>query len=200
MTYDYVNKCLWVIRGNNGSTVLKLRLSDGKILGTFLVGVVAYDVIFDGTYIWVTDHAYGYLYVLNASDGSPAGKPFQQTPIPVGGSPSVLAYDGTYIWVADDANNNLYVLRAVDGSLAVQPFSVGVNPSALCFDGTNVWLANEGDPHSGSGGGLTVMRMNNGAVEILIPQFAVGKGPTGLAFDGTDMWVSNTIDGTVTKL
>ena len=35
MTYDYVNKCLWVICGNDGTSVSKLRLSDGKIRASF---------------------------------------------------------------------------------------------------------------------------------------------------------------------
>ncbi len=201
MTYDYVNKCLWVICGNDGTSVFKLRLSDGKILGQFPAGEVAFDVIFDGTHVWVTDRPEGNLYVLNASDGSPAGEPFQQNPIPVGEGAAVLGYDGTYIWVANNLSNTLSVLRAADGSQVVKPFPVGVNPTVLCFDGTNIWLANSGDSHNNySGGGLTVMRMNNGAVEVMVPHFTVGKGPMGLTFDGTDMWVSNYADGTVTKL
>ena len=68
------------------------------------------------------------------------------------------------------------MLRAADGSQVVKPFPVGVNPTVLCFDGTNIWLANSGDSHNNySGGGLTVMRMNNGAVEVWSRTLLWGK-------------------------
>ena len=37
------------------ATVTTLRASDGKVLGTFLVGIVPNAVAFDGANIWVTD-------------------------------------------------------------------------------------------------------------------------------------------------
>jgi len=44
---------IWV--ANGGSTVTKLRASDGAVLGTFSVGKFPIGVAFDGTNIWVAN-------------------------------------------------------------------------------------------------------------------------------------------------
>jgi DNA-binding beta-propeller fold protein YncE len=63
---------IWVTQYNSG-TVIKLRASDGKELGSFAVGPRPGAVLFDGTNIWVANRDSGSVTKLRASDGSVLG-------------------------------------------------------------------------------------------------------------------------------
>jgi DNA-binding beta-propeller fold protein YncE len=63
---------IWVTEYNAG-TVIKLRTSDGKQLGSFAVGPRPGAVLFDGTNIWVANREGGSVTKLRANDGTVLG-------------------------------------------------------------------------------------------------------------------------------
>jgi outer membrane protein assembly factor BamB len=63
---------IWVTEYNAG-TVIKLRTSDGKQLGSFAVGPRPGGVLFDGTNIWVANREGGSVTKLRANDGTVLG-------------------------------------------------------------------------------------------------------------------------------
>jgi DNA-binding beta-propeller fold protein YncE len=88
IAFDGAN--MWVANRPDG-TVIKLRASDGKLLGTFPAADGPYGVAFDGTYIWVTGDLY--TRVLRASDGVEVWARELQT--------TGVAFDGAYVWIAE---------------------------------------------------------------------------------------------------
>ena len=80
---------------------MKLRRTDGAVLGTYAVGNVPRSVTFDGQNIWVSNAYSGDVTKLRPSDGSLLGT------YPVGSFPEYLAFDGVNVWVANGGSNNV---------------------------------------------------------------------------------------------
>jgi DNA-binding beta-propeller fold protein YncE len=78
-------------RSNN---VVKVRTSDGAILGTFAVGTNPIAVAYDGANVWVANINSNNVTKLNGSTGALIGT------FTIGTQPAGLAFDGTNIWVA----------------------------------------------------------------------------------------------------
>jgi DNA-binding beta-propeller fold protein YncE len=70
MAYDGTN--MWVIN-QSGSSVTKLRGSDGANLGTFAVGYNPVGIAFDGANMWVANYYGSTVSKLRASDGALLG-------------------------------------------------------------------------------------------------------------------------------
>src|ERR1700674_1205195 len=68
MPFDGAN--IWVA---SGSSVVKLRASDGTSQNTFSVGTQAEGVAFDGTNIWVANFGSNSVTELRARDGTTVG-------------------------------------------------------------------------------------------------------------------------------
>jgi Collagen triple helix repeat (20 copies) len=85
---------IWVAN-HGGSSVTKLRASDGANLGTFPLGSTPNGVAFDGANIWVTNVYSNNVMKLRASDGANLGA------FTVGDLPQNVAFDGVNIWVAN---------------------------------------------------------------------------------------------------
>jgi DNA-binding beta-propeller fold protein YncE len=110
--YDGTN--LWVAEGTGVdiggiappgiSSVLKMRPADGAILGTYTVGHLARDMVFDGTSIWVCNSNDNTVSRLRAADVALLGT------YPTGAQPRGITYDGVKIWVANSAQNTLTVI------------------------------------------------------------------------------------------
>jgi len=90
IAFDGAN--MW-IANLGGSSVTKLRASDGAVLGTFGTPPSPYGVAFDGADIWVTGAPD--MYELRASDGAILGL-FS----PPRTNTTGVAFDGANIWVA----------------------------------------------------------------------------------------------------
>jgi sugar lactone lactonase YvrE len=161
---------IWVTN-SQGPSITKLRASDGKLLGTFAdPGGYPGGIIFDGTYIWVSN--------TNATvtrfrpDGKPAGT------FKVGLSPLYMAFDGVDIWVGNSGDDTVTKLRATDGKNRGTFKAVGVN--GIAFDGVNIWAA--GDPY------LYELRPSDGS--LLYFTRDLQGGGAGIAFDGANIWVA----------
>jgi outer membrane lipoprotein-sorting protein len=174
---------IWVTN-NGGSSVTKIRVNDGTILGTFTFSNNPAGIAFDGVNMWVAISNNNNVVKLRASDGVNLGT------FAVGTSPLSLAFDGANIWVVNGSSNNVTKLRASDGA-NLGTFAVGGFPEGIAFDGANIWVAN------GSSNNVTKLRAADG---VNLGNFPVGSGPYGVAFDGANIWVANLAGGSVTKL
>jgi hypothetical protein len=188
---------LWITSYRNASgTLVKMRASDGAVLGTFplsfhSVGVSKIRMAFDGANIWVAFS--DTVLKVRASDGAIL------TSISTPASPGYIVFDGANIWVTGGgATNNLHKFRASDGAL-LGTFTIGPGiPGSCCttfgitFDGANIWVA-----YIGAVNTVTKMRASDGTI---LGTFTVGSAPGSVVFDGANIWVSNDGDFTLTKL
>jgi len=178
---------IWVSgSGFDGPALLKLRPSDGTVLGTFALGSSispAGHLVFDGANVWVMILPDAICKV-RASDGTVL------LTTGAGRGEAGMAFDGTHLWVANYDNNDVLEFGA-DGNLLGTFLSGGLNPSGVTFDGDNIWVTNY------SSNSVTKLRASDGKV---LGTFPVGRGPVGLAFDGGNIWVGNYGSNSVTKL
>lgn len=213
---------IWVANSNSNN-IMKIRATDGTILGTFSVSSFPTAIAFDGANIWVTSDPNN-VTKFRASDGVNLGS------FVVGAGPRDLAFDGTNIWVMNNAGQNVSKLRASDG-FTIGTFSVGSLAQGIIFDGSNIWVA------VSSPNNLVKLRATDGATLGILPlafspqkiafdglniwvtnlgsnsvskfsasdgansgTFTVGTGPSGIVFDGANMWITNTSSANVTRL
>ena len=104
IVFDGAN--LWVTNErinlpNTNSTVTKIRVSDGVVLGEYTVGKRPHGLAFDGTNIWVANWGSDNVTKLRATDGSLVGT------YPVGTNPEGVVFDGLRIWVSNSGSNTL---------------------------------------------------------------------------------------------
>ena len=78
---------MWVASDQTNS-VMKLRVSDGAVLGTFSVGTHPLGIAFDGNNVWVTNSGSNTVTKLQVSNGAVLGT------FNVGNFPFAVAFDG----------------------------------------------------------------------------------------------------------
>jgi len=83
----------------SGSTVKKIRASDGADLGTFNVGSVPTSIAFDGANIWAANN--NSVTKLRWTDGALQGT------YTVGTTPTGVAFDGANIWVTNNGSGSV---------------------------------------------------------------------------------------------
>lgn len=120
----------------------RINITDGSVVSTTaypaeVQGQQAYDVIFDGSYLWSSHDVAGRVLRVNTLDGSTVGSYL------VGNSPRRLVYDGHGIWVTNAVDSTVTRLSAVDGA-TLGTFGVGSHPEGIAFDGANIWVAGYG--------------------------------------------------------
>ena len=156
---------MWVANLSD-NTVLKVRASDGAILGTFAVGSRPYGVAFDGTDIWVANQSSSTVTKLDPS-GTTLGT------FAVGTFPSYVAFDGTDIWVTDTGNATVTKLSLAGAKLF--NVKVGSRPDGIAFDGANVWVANQFRTSPGAlafdGANIWVTNSGNNVINIWVANF-----------------------------
>jgi hypothetical protein len=205
---------------NFGSNnVVKVRTSDGSILGTFAVGTNPIAVAYDSGNVWVANINSNNVTQLNGNTGAVLGT------FSVGTKPAGLAFDGTNIGVANNGSNNVTQLAASPGA-AKGTFAVTTNPAGILFDGTNIWVADHGNasvtnqrhdiryfPRRKRTDGQRFWRndiwtANFGSNDVtklsltgtVLGTFNAGLGPNGVAYDGSNIWVTDFNGAAATKL
>ena len=178
VTFDGTN--IWAVRlFGNDSSIIKIRPSDGEVLGSFLLGAPTPNgIMSDGENIWVASQNLNQVTKFRGSDGAVLAV------IPVGSSPCRMAFDGSHIWVSNTYSSNVTKLDASTGQV-LGTFPVGPFPGEILFDGANIWVT--------SGAGTTVLKLrpSDGAV---LGTFTVGPNPGAMSFDGVNIWVSYGFD------
>ena len=165
------------------STVTKLRVSDGTVVGTYNVGKEPMGICFDGANIWVTNSGSNSVTKLRASDGTVLGTYNTNTPWGI-------CSDGGNIWIANRYSNTISKLRASDGTV-LGIYNVGSEPWGICSDGSSIWVSNYGSNN------VTKLRASDGAI---LGTYNVGTQPSGICFAGSSVWVANWGSNNVTKL
>jgi hypothetical protein len=171
---------MWVTN-SQGASITKLRATDGKVMGTFADTAGPGGIVFDGTYIWVSN--------FNATvtrfnlDGTQAGT------FNVGLRPLNMAFDGANIWVVNSGDITVTKLRARDGTI-LGTFPTTAAPYGITFDGTNIWVV--GNPN------VVKLRLSDGT--RIFSANLPGGGGGGAAFDGANIWVADVDVQKVSKL
>jgi DNA-binding beta-propeller fold protein YncE len=190
-------------------------------IGKFSVGVVLEGVLFDGTYVWVTDGYNNTVSKLQPADGTVLA-----TYPTMGTSPLHLAFDGENIWVTHfGQTGTVNKLRASDGAF-LGSFYAGQYPFDLVYAAGKIWVTNgysgyvlrasDGkilDGFAGTGGvtfdGDSVWVADSAVNKVgkyrardgaILGTFDVGAKPIGVAYSHGYIWVANFDDSTVSKL
>lgn len=174
---------LWVA-GFGGSTVSRVRASDGKLLETWTGATFAFGVLSAKGMIFVTGETNpGKLYQIDPTQ--PAGAVATLTSA-LGDFPVGIAFDGARIWTANQGGSvSIVTLNPVSVTTVTSGFST---PLGILYDGANIWLTD-------FGAGKLFELDSNGAI---IKTVTVGTTPKFPVFDGTNIWVPNAGSDTVT--
>jgi DNA-binding beta-propeller fold protein YncE len=174
---------LWVTSFVDNS-VVRVRASDGKVLGTWTGATEANGFVFARGRVYVTgDESPGKLYVIDPTQ--PAGA-VTTVSSSLGNAPRSITFDGSRLWTAN-AGGSVSIISF--SPTAVTTVSTGFTaPYGILYDGTLIWvtdlLAN------------SLHRLNsNGSIAQTI---TVGNSPHFPVFDGTNIWVPNSDSSTVT--
>jgi len=128
------------------------------------------DVLFDGTYIWVSDYSGGRIQLFDRrSHGIVATVSVFR--------PAALVFDGSNVWVSGQST-----LRKIDAVTRTVVASIVAPDGNLVFDGSHVWVA--------SGGMITKVDAANNRIDAVVPSDLVLWGWAHMAFDGTHVWIT----------
>ena len=91
-THIWVSDLLVASRSSDtAGEIDKIRVSDGRLVGTYSVGPKPFGLAFDGSYVWVATRGDDTVSRLRPSDGTIVGS------YPVQGASEIL-FDGEHIW------------------------------------------------------------------------------------------------------
>ena len=167
------------------TTVKKIDITDGSVMGTYNVGVGPYGAAVDvyGN-VWVVNQGTNTVTKLNSSGGTIGT-------YAVGSTPQFVAADASgNVWVTNFYGHIITKLNSSGGTIGT--YSVGINPQGVAVDASgNVWVVNAGVD--------TVTKLNSSGGTI--GTYAVGSTPLGVAIDASgNVWVTNELGNNVTKL
>ena len=181
---------VWVA---GGTSVTRVRASDGKLLDTWTGANGALSVLCARGKVFVTGSvSSGALYQL---DPTQTGGPVNTLSNSLGANPEMIAYDGQRIWTANAGSP-----PSIPGSISIitlDPVSVTTvttgftSLQGIIYDGSNIWVT---DDVSGTNDKLYKLD-STGAI---LQSVDVGNAPRYPAFDGTNIWVPNYLSNTVT--
>ncbi len=165
---------IWVATGDyiktSQPTLVKLRVSDGAVVGTVQVAAGANYLAFDGANLWTTGN--NAVTKVRASDGAILGT------FTVSNGAFGLAFDGSHMWVV--GNGAVTELNAATGTL-MGTFSIPGGFS-IAFDGINMWIPDSNSPV------IARIRVSDGAST----SFPLPTTEYFAAFDGANVWVSGS--------
>jgi hypothetical protein len=165
---------LWVANHGSGS-VMRIRPSDGKLLGTWTGATEAFGIVAAMGRIFVTGLTTpGSLYLIDPTQ--PAGSVTTLTNS-LGGEPTGIAFDGSRIWTANFGGSiSIVTLNPTMVTTVPTGFSA---PIGMLYDGANIWVTDSGD------GTLHKVNADGSIAQTLV----VGDFPSYPVFDGTNIWV-----------
>jgi hypothetical protein len=175
IAYDGAN----IFIANFGGSVSVV--SAGGTLSSYTAGFSQpIGLVYDGTQMWVTDHAAGTLLPV-APDGTIG------TPVIVGAGPEQPAFDGENIWVPNHLDNSITVVQASSGKVVATILADGINnlsgPQQASFDGERVLVTNRGN------NSVTLFKAAD--LSVLATEF-FNVTPYGACSDGTHFFITFT--------
>jgi hypothetical protein len=172
---------LWVAN-QQGSTVSRVRASDGRLMQTWTAAGGAIAVIAAAGKIFVaafvSANLPGKIYSINPEAAT--GGSVTEFDSDIGLGPVQITFDGVNLWTVNLGGSSITRVNVGNG---VDSTFTGFNsPRDILWDGANLWVANTGESN------LKRVDPSNGTV---LETITVGSAPTDLIFDGTNIWVSN---------
>jgi len=164
---------IWIPAGDK---VIRIRASDGAVLGSWTGATSAKAVLVAMNRVFVTDSQPS--GVLLMFDPSTAPGPMEAVAT-LGKFPTSITFDGNRIWTAnsDVEQSSVSIIDPRTWSV----LNVGVSPTlgGVVFDGRNVWVTSLGD----------IFKLNtDGSISMTVHLSDEGDAlfPT---FDGTNIWI-----------
>jgi len=184
---DYAGGNIWLVTGNN-IVIKKIRTSDLTVLDTYNIGSDLRDIIYDGTYLWVSSNDEDIVYKLDPAKIS--GDPdFIVDTIDISGEcapgacePWGLAYDGNDIWVANAVNNSVTRFKASDGTI-VNTYNLPGSPGRVHIRGQYLWVP------TSTVNGISRIDMVTGAVDSFTPSAEIIV-PRDITSFGDYLWIT----------
>jgi hypothetical protein len=174
---------LWVAN-RFGASVMRIRPSDGKLLGTWTGATEAFGIVAAMGKIFISGHTSpGSLYMIDPAQ--PAGAVTTLSSA-LGGNPEGIAFDGSRIWTANtDSSVSIVSLNPT----VVTTVSTGFTaPRGMLYDGSNIWVTDVV--------GNTLLKLN--ADGSIAQSLTMGQNPMFPVFDGTNIWVPNLFSHSIT--
>lgn len=170
---------LWV-PNQQGSTVSRVRASDGRLMQTWTAAQGAIAVIAAAGKVFVAaylgNNVPGKIYSINPE--APSGGAVTEFESDIGFGPVEITFDGVNLWTANLSGSS--ITRVTVGNAVDSTFTGFNSPRDILWDGANLWVANSDN--------LKRVDPSNGTV---LESITVGAAPGRLMFDGTNLWVSN---------
>ncbi len=169
---------LWVL---NTTEVIRVRASDGRVLGRWTGAFNASGVLVAMGKVFVTGHAQapsssGNLYEIDPTQ-APGVVTTAISNLDV--APAGISFDGQRIWTANPTGSiSIMTLNPVTVTTVPTGFST---PYDVFFDGANIWVTDAGDH-------MLKKLDSSGNILLSVPVGLIPKLP---AFDGTNLWVPN---------
>jgi hypothetical protein len=167
---------LWVTI-KNADSVVRVRASDGKVLGTWTGAINPSSIVVARGRIYITgETSPGRLYVID-----PTGPPGTVVTLlnSLGNNSAGIAFDGSRLWTANFSGSVSIISFS---PTTVTTVSTGFQfPIGMLYDGSHIWVTDSGSS--------TLLRLNtNGSIAQTVN---VGASPQYPIFDGTNIWVPN---------
>jgi hypothetical protein len=165
---------LWVAN-RSSATVLRIRPSDGKLLGTWTGATNAASIVAATGKIFVIGITNpGSLYMIDPTQ--PAGAVTTLT-ISLGGFPFAIAFDGLRLWTANTGGSvSIVSLNPTMVTTVSTGFSSLIG---ILYDGTNIWVTDQT--------ANTLLKLNpDGSIAQTLNMGSTLRFPV---FDGTNIWV-----------
>ncbi|HKA36224.1 MAG TPA: S-layer homology domain-containing protein [Thermoanaerobaculia bacterium] len=177
---------IWV--ANFGSSVQRVRASDGKLLETWTGADNADGVLVAMGRVLATGFsAPGSLFLIDPSQ--PAGA-VTTVASNLAGNPSGIAFDGARIWLAHVSGQSVSIVTpgpSIPWTVTTVLAGIGAFRGAV-YDGANIWVMDQEF-------GKLLKLDSSGAI---LQTVTVGGSPQHPAFDGTNIWAPNDPSRAVT--
>jgi hypothetical protein len=173
---------LWVVNAGS-SNVMRVRPSDGKVLGTWTGTETAYGIVAAMGRVFVAGStSTGDLYMIDPTQ--PPGAVTSLTSS-LGFGPVGLAFDGARFWTANLGSVSIVSLNPTTVTKVSKGFT---RPWGILYDGAYIWVTDIT--------ANTLLKLNtDGSIAQTIN---VGDAPHFPVFDGTNIWVPNQSSDSVT--
>lgn len=177
ITFDGAD--LWT--ANLSGSISRVNASSA-IDSTFTAGFVTpYDILWDGSNLWVVDIGDNHLKRVDVSNG------LVLESISVGNQPRNLLFDGTNIWVSNALSDSITIVRAIGnlrGTVLATLTGNGLSfPLAMAFDGERVLVCDNGNSS------VSLFKASDFSP---ISNLSLGSGvgaPTSVCSDGVNFWI-----------
>jgi DNA-binding beta-propeller fold protein YncE len=185
---------IWI---SNGSQVVQVQASTGKVQGTWTGATKSSGILVAGGKVFATGFATpGNLYVIDLTQPPGVVTVAAST---LGNGPSSIAFDGTNIWTANfdlDGGSVSIITPQSPYTVTTMQYGVLATPVGILYDGANIWvtvIATSAVPLPVPGE-LWKLDSSGNTLQAV----TVGRFPGNPVFDGTNIWVPNLNDNSIT--